>query len=524
MHDIFAQILAYVRGTWRYRWLALMVAWAVCIGGWLYVSQMPDQYRASARVHVDADSMLRPLLRGIAVDTNITQRVNLMTRTLLTRPNLEKVARMTDMHLEARTEPQMEAIVNRLRNGVRIQGTERENLYTLSYSDVNPQRAYSVVQALQTIFVESALGDTRVDSDMAQRFIEQQIQDYEQRLQEAEQRLANFRRDNVGMLPSDRGDYYQRLQQAQLQLEDARLRLREAENRRDEVRRQLAGEEPTFGIVGGGVSQQPQLSALDGRIQQLQERLDGLLLQYTEQHPDVIASKRLMEDLERQRAAERALLAESRVAGDPNTRLETNPVYQQMRMTLSNAEVEVSSLRVRVQRYQEQVNELQRLVDTIPNIEAELKRLDRDYAVNRENYEQLLRRRESANISQSVEDRGDQVQFRVIEPARVPTSPSAPNRPLMFAAVLFLGLGAGAGLAFVVAQLRPVFDDRKVLNAITGFPVLGTVSLLRDARTRIRQRMEQVSFASVTAGLLAAFGLMVVMDGMPLQTVQRLLG
>jgi polysaccharide chain length determinant protein (PEP-CTERM system associated) len=521
MHELFGQILAYVRGTWRYRWLALTVAWTVCIAGWLYVSQMPDQYRASARLHVDTESMLRPLLRGLAVDTNITQRVNLMTRTLVTRPNLERVARMTDMHLEARTDAELDSMISRLRSGISLQGTERENLYTLSYQDENPQRAHAVVQALQTIFVESALGDTRVDSDMAQRFIEQQIQEYEQRLEAAEHRLAEFRRENVGLLPGDRGDYYQRLQLAQNELEEARLRLREAENRRDEVRRQLAGEEPTFGIMGGG---QPHLaaSALDGRISQAQQRLDDLLLQYTEQHPDVAALRRLIEDLQEQRAAERAMLADS--GAGPGTRLETNPVYQQMRMTLSNAEVEVSALRVRVQRHQEQVQELQRLVDTIPAIEAELKRLDRDYAVNRENYEQLLRRRESATISQSVEDQGEQVQFRVVEPARVPTSPAAPNRPVLFAGVLFLGLGAGAGLAFVVAQLRPVFDDRKLLNALTGFPVLGTVSLIRDARARMRQRLEMVSFASVTIGLLAACGLIIVMGGIHLQAVQRLLG
>jgi polysaccharide chain length determinant protein (PEP-CTERM system associated) len=522
MHELFAQILAYVRGTWRYRWLALTVAWIVCIAGWLYVSQMPDQYRASARVHVDTDSMLRPLLRGLAVDTNITQRVNLMTRTLLTRPNLEKVARMTDMHLEARTDAEMEAVVERLRRGISLQGTDRENLYTLAYRDENPQRAHAVVQALQTIFVESALGDTRVDTDMAQRFIEQQIQEYEQRLEAAEHRLAQFRRENVGMLPGERGDYYQRLQRAQAELEEARLRLREAENRRDEVRRQLAGEEPTFGIMGGG---QPHsaTSTLDGRIEQTQQRVDELLLQYTEQHPDVVALRRLLQDLHEQRAAERALLVDSGAEPD-GTRLETNPVYQQMRMTLSNSEVEVSALRVRVQRHQEQVQELQQLVDTIPAIEAELKRLDRDYAVNRENYEQLLRRRESATISQSVEDRGEQVQFRVVEPARVPTSPAAPNRPMLFAGVLFLGLGAGAGLAFVVAQLRPVFDNRKLLNSITGFPVLGTVSLVRNARARMRQRLELVSFASVTASLLAACGLIIVMGGIHIQAVQRLLG
>lgn len=510
MHDLLGQLYAYVRETWRYRWLALGAAWVVCIAGWLFVYQIPDEYRASARVHVDTQSMLRPLLRGIAVDTNLAQRVNLMTRTLLTRPNMEKVARMTDMHLEAQTDAQMAALVDRLRSRIAIQGNQRENLYTLSYNDRDPQKAHEVVQAILTIFTESALGDTRLDGDMAQSFIEKQIQEYEQRLSEAEQRLADFRRKNVGMLPSDRGDYYQRLQEAQNQLEDAQLRLREAQSRRDEIQRQLAGEEPTFGITDyqGSVSGN---SHLDTRIQNLQERLDEMLLTYTEQHPDVKSLQRTIEDLEQQKQEQLELSGGLPSSGNGN--LETNPVYQQMRITLSNAEVEISSLKARVARYQQEVEELRHMVDTIPNIEAELKRLNRDYNVNRKNYEELLQRRESAAMSQSFEEGGQQMQFRVIEPSRVPTSPAEPNRPLLFTGVLLAGLGAGLGLAFLVSQLRPVFHNRRTLNSVTGFPVLGTVTLIMDERTRSRHRTEMLFLGSITGLLLIAYAAVVVTGG-----------
>jgi len=510
MHDLLGQLYAYVRETWRYRWLALAVAWVTCVAGWLFVFQMPDEYRASARVHVDTQSMLRPLLRGLAVDTNLTQRVNLMTRTLLTRPNMEKVARMTDMHLEAKTDTQMGALVERLRKKISIEGNQRENLYTLSYNDRDPQRAHAVVQAILTIFTESALGDTRLDGDIAQSFIEKQIKEYEQRLAEAEQRLADFRRKNVGMLPSDRGDYYQRLQEAQNKLEEAQLRLNEAKSRRDEVRRQLAGEEPSFGITDyqGSVSGD---SHLDTRIQNMQERLDEMLLTYTEQHPDVIALQRTIADLEQQKQEQARQRGDTLSSG--NGQLETNPVYQQMRISLSNAEVEISSLQARVKRYEQEVNELRRLVDTIPKIEAELKRLNRDYNVNRANYEKLLERRETAAMSQDFEEGGQQMQFRVIEPSRVPNSPAEPNRPLLLTGVLFAGLGVGLVLAFLASQLRPVFHDRRTLNSVTEFPVLGRVSLMMDKRSRSRRRLELLSLTSVSGLLLITFAVVVVMGG-----------
>ncbi|EHQ52294.1 polysaccharide chain length determinant protein [Ectothiorhodospira sp. PHS-1] len=512
--------MGYLRDIWRYRWVVLVVAWAVSMAGWLYVSQLPDQYRASAQVHVDTESMLRPLLRGLAVDTNVSQRVAFMTRTMLTGPNLEEVARATDLHLQAHTDADMQRIVGQLRSGISISAGRQDNVYTIAYTHGNPRHAYDVVQALLNRFVEGALGDTRTDTDVARRFLDQQIRELEQRLVSAERRLADFRRDNVGLLPGDRGNYYSRLQQAQSLLEETQLRLREAENRREEIRRQLIGEEPTFGIMGGTRTTQAT-AAIDARIQNLQARLDELLLTFTERHPDIQSIRRTIEDLQVQREEEVRL---ARQSGPSMEQLDTNPVYQQMRMTLSNADVEIASLRVRLQQHQSQVAELQRLVDIIPDIEAEMSRLDRDYNVNREQYEQLLRRRESAALSRSVEERGEQVQFRVIEPARVPSSPSAPNRPAMFSMALLAGLGIGGGLAFLIGQLRPVFDNRRSLNKVTGFPVLGTVSLLTSSKRRLRERIELISFAGVGGLLLVAYFAVVAAGGIHLSIVERLLG
>jgi len=508
MHEILTQVLGYLRGIWRFRWLVLAVAWVVSLGGWAYVAEIPNEYRASARVYVDTRSVLEPLLRGLAIGSDINQRLNLMTRLLLTRPNLEKVARATDMHLQAGTEAQMEAVIGRLRSGTQIGSARGENLYSISYSSRNPEDAYKVVQAMLDLFVEGSLSDTRTDSEMARRFIDQQIATYEQRLEAAEQRLADFRRDNVGMLPSDRGDYYERLQRAQTELASTELKLREAERRRDEIRRQITGEEPTFGIMGpmsqtGRRSVDPELEA---RIQRLRDRLDQLSLTYTEKHPDIRSIKRTLETLQQEYEEALTQLPQESNLSQVGGALDTNPVFQQLRMAQSNAEIEVSALQVRVADQRRRIEELQDLVDTIPDIESELKRLNRDYSVNQENYKALLQRREQAAMSQDVEDEGERVQFRIIEPARVPTSPSAPNRFALFTGVLVLGIGAGGGLAFLMSQLRPVFDDRRTLNRITGFPVLGNVVLHASEQQRQRERLWLLTFIGLSLLLLAAYG------------------
>ncbi|MEA3641366.1 MAG: XrtA system polysaccharide chain length determinant [Lamprobacter sp.] len=525
MREILNQVLGYLRGIWRFRWLVLAIAWVVSLGGWAYVAEIPNEYRASARVYVDTRSVLEPLLRGLAVGSDINQRLNLMTRLLLTRPNLEKVARATDMHLQAGTDAQMEGIIGRLRSGTQIGSARGENLYTLSYNSRNPQEAYAVVQAMLDLFVEGSLSDTRTDSEMARRFIDEQIEAYEQRLEQAEQRLADFRRDNVGMLPSDRGDYYQRLQSAQTELASTELQLREAERRRDEIQRQISGEEPTFGIMGpmspssGRRSVNPELEA---RIQGLRERLDELSLTYTDKHPDIRSIKRTLGVLEQEYEEALAQLPPELDSPRGGGGLDANPVFQQLRMAQSNAEIEVSALEVRVADQRRRIEELQNLVNTIPDIESELKRLNRDYSVNQENYKALLQRREQAAMSQNIEDQGERVQFRIIEPARVPTSPSAPNRMALFTGVLVLGLGAGGGLAFVMSQLRPVFDDRRTLNRTTGFPVLGNVVLHASEQQRHRERLWLLTFIGLTVLLLLAYGATIATAGRYLKPLGQL--
>jgi polysaccharide chain length determinant protein (PEP-CTERM system associated) len=512
MDEILAQVLGYLRGIWHYRWVALVAAWVVSLAGWAYVSQMPDQYQASAQVHVDTESVLRPLMSGLAVEPNVQQRVDMLTRTLLTRPTLEKVARETDMHLRATTEAQMNAVIEGLRSNLNIQALGRQNnLYRIAYSSEDPRQSYAVVQSLLNQFVEGFLGDARVDSDAAQRFLDQQIREYEQRLEAAEQRLADFRRQNAGLLPGDRGDYYQRLQRAQEELRQTELELREAANRRNEIQRQLAS-----GTVntGSSVSLTP---TLDTRIESVQKRLDDLSLAYTDRHPDITALRRTLEDLEQQRTEALEMFRQG-LRTDASA-LEQNPVYQQMRMGLSQAQVEASALEVRAAEHRSRIAELQGLVDTVPQIEAELKRLDRDYAVNQQQYAELLQRRERAALSQSLEDRGDRVQFRVIEPARVPLQASGPDRLRLSAAVLVLGFLAGGGVAFVLAQVRPMFDDRRVLSAVTGFPVLGTVSLARNAPRRFRERLEIIAFMTFSAALLVVFGMAVATGGIDLAMI-----
>jgi polysaccharide chain length determinant protein (PEP-CTERM system associated) len=519
MHELLEQALRYARGIWRFRWPALAVMWLVCLVGWTMVMRMPDQYQASARIHIDTQSVLQPLLRGIAISTDSRRSIDLMTRTLLSRPNLEKLARMTDLDITATTPGAKEALLDSLGRGVRIVKTDRgEDLYSISYRSDNRELARKVVQSIITIWTESALGEGRLDTQMAQRFIDEQIREYEQRLTLAEQRLADFKRQNVGLMPGSGQDYYARLQTALGELEQAKLALQEIQNRYRAQQRQIADLQQSedvsmslFPEFGGGFA-----SSVDMRIQNIQAQMDEMLLRYTEKHPDVIEMRRLIESLEEQRREEQRLQAEMAPSST------SNPMLQQMRMMLAETESQTASMNVRVDEYQRRVDQLKGLVDTVPQVEAELQRLNRDYEVTKNNFNQLLQRRESASISERADVRGDGTKFRVIDPPRVPLSPSGPDRLLFMSIVMLASLGIGAGVAFLLSLVRPTFDDTKLMKDVTGLPVLGVISMVRTDEYLAKRRMAIVAFTSAWLLLLVAYGGVAVVEIMGLDLVAQI--
>jgi len=512
MRELYEQLLTYIRGVWRYRWFMMLVAWLVSIVGWGVVYQLPDKYTAEARVNVDTQSMLQPLLRGLTIGTDATQRVQLVTRTLLSRPNLEKLTRMTDLDLVAMTPADKEALLDELGSDIRISSTREQDLYTIAYSNSDRQLAKRVVQSLLTIFVESTLGENREETDSAQEFVEQQINDYEAKLQAAELRLAEFKRTHVGMMPGSTEDYYGQLQTAKASLGQAQLSLREAVNQRNEYKKQMENDEDSY--LMSGELQPGTGSALDMRIQGLYENLDELMIKYTDKHPDVVGTKYLIEELEQKREEERSMMDEMDMGPADN------PLYQQMKMQLSQADATVASMRSRVIEYQKRVDELQEMVDTIPKIEAELKQLNRDYAVNQQNYQTLLARREAANISEQAELSGDQLKFRVVDPPRVPLNPSEPNRALLMTGVLVLSIVAGVLLALLLFMLRPTFDNPRTVMEVLGRPVLGGVSMIHNMEWSRKHRRALVAFSMAGIGLLVVYSGVMAVNGFDLDIAE----
>jgi polysaccharide chain length determinant protein (PEP-CTERM system associated) len=500
MDEFLGQITTTVRGMWIYRRLAMLITWLVAAVGVGVVLMMPDHYQASARVFVDTQSILRPLMTGIAVQPNIEQQVAMLSRTLLSRPTVERLVRTVDLDLGAHSKAAKDAVVDAVTKSISIQTTGRDNLYTLSYRDQNPEKAQRVVQALLTIFVESSLGASRQDSDSARRFLDEQIKSYEAKLTDAEGRLKAFKLRNIELQSQSGLDSAGRAAEIGNVLSQARLELREAESARAAASRQLEmlraqTEQSLIGSAAG-----IQTPELDARLYEQKRNLDTLLHRYTDEHPDVVNTRRLIAELEAQKRREIDELRRKAKAAPGGPAVEANPAVVELSRIYSAAEVQVASLRARVVEYESRSKRIQEQLKVAPQLEAELAQLNRDYQINQKNYADLVSRRESAMMSGQLENTSSVAEFRVIDPPRVSPKPVAPNRVLLMPMTLLAALGAGLGMAFLMSQIRPVFFDGAALRQLTQLPLLGVVELMpSDA---FRQR-ESRSFKRFIAALLA---------------------
>ena len=509
MDELISQVSIIARGIWKHRWPGLLVAWVVGAIGAAVVLWVPDKYEASARIYVDTQSILKPLMSGLAVQPNVEQQVVMLSRTLISRPNVEKLIRMADLDLGEKSKDAQEALVERVTKSLEIKNTGRDNLYTLGFRDPNPEKAKRVVQSVVSIFVESSLGDTRKDSDSAKKFIDEQIKTYVAKLEEAESRLKQFKMRNMEVSTADGKDMSSRLGEVGDQLNQARLELREAENARDAAKKQLEVEKTqSASITSRSLLQESATSIatpeIDSRIDAQKRSLDGLLQRFTDQHPDIISARKLIKELEDQKRKEVLELRKVAMAM-PASSAATSLAYQELNRLLVTSEIQVASLRARVGEYESRFGRARVMMKSAPQIETEFSQLNRDYAIHKKNYEDLVARRESAVLSGDLEGTSGVADFRLIDPPRVSPQPVAPNRLLLLALALLISIGAGMATAFVASQLRAVFFDAHTLRDFVGLPLLGVVTLVPNESARTREKSDLRRFVFASSGLIGVF-------------------
>ena len=506
MAELMAELLSTLRAMWARRWVGLGVAWLVGVVGLAGLLRMSDRFEATARLYVDTKSVLKPLMRDLAVEPDIDQTVNMLARTIVTRPNVELLMEKGQLALGPMSVLDRERIIDMLLLGIKVAGSGRDNVFTFSYRDTDSARARLVVEKLVALFVESDQSSKARDAESARTFIDQQIKTYEVRLAEAEGRLKDFKVRNLGVADSSGKDYFTRMSALNEELGRINVESRAAEQSRDALRRELSGETVSLLPDSSTTADLPVSPELDARLDAQRRQLDELLRRYTDLHPDVVATRRLIARLEEQKQQEIEARRKAALTRPARPASAANAVSQQIKLALAESEAAAAALRVRAADLQSRVNQLRASATRVPQVEAELAQLNRDYEIVRRNYEAMVGRREKASLSEDVDATRLSNNFRVIDPPRSSPKPVFPSRLGLAPLVLLLALVAGAAASFVVAQLLPTFNSAASLRSATQRPVLGSVSVLMTHELARRGSQHAIAFGLIVLGLIVVYG------------------
>lgn len=517
MRSIQSQAMPLVQAMWRHRWLAVGTAWLVCTAGWIGAAFVPTKYESSARVYLNADPLLTPLLRGLAADTDPSRHLDFMQRTLLSRPNLEQLIHLTDLDTGIRTPGEKEALFKRLATDIEVRPITL-NLLTLSYRDSDPVLAKNVVQSLLTIFAEKMAGSSRAEMDSAQRFLEGEIASYRDQLRAAEKRRADLAEKYPDIVQNKTpdapagDDNENRLDQVRAVAVRARAELADAVTKRDSLQKELASVPATLTVdrgpqvvVNGG-----RLSPVEERLQELRRNLDGLLLKFTENHPDVKAARNAIAQLQAEAGRGSSGTGGQGGAGANKGQI-ANGVYEQIKVKLVDAEAVVAALQRRVSEAENDQQKVEKIAQSAPGVLVQAQDLNRDYGVLKKNYEELVSRREATQIANAADTKTEKIQFRIVDPPQVPIVPAAPNRPLLVSIVLAFGIGAGLAAPLLVMQLDRSFATLNQLRNL-GLPIVGSVSRLSLGAAQRRAALQMVGVTASALVLVAVYGTLLMLS------------
>ncbi|MET0372187.1 MAG: XrtA system polysaccharide chain length determinant [Sphingobium sp.] len=489
MSGLYEELLIILHGLWSRRWVALGVAWGVCMAGWLGIALIPNSYESKARVYVSTQSVLEDKI-GIT-QVQAQQDLDRVRQTLASADNLEKVIRNTDLAQTVSGPREIAGKITKLRENITVVAQADPSMIDItakssdsSLSDgANARISQQIVQKLIDIFQEENLSGDRAETRQSLAFLDQQIAERGRQLEAADQRRVAFAQRYVGLLPGP-GSISQRMDAARLEINNIDSQLVQAQSALAAMNGQLAGTPASLpGVsLGGGPS----------ALGQAQNELAGMRARgWTSSHPDVIAMQRQVEALRKVGGG-----------GGGGAGSTPNPAYLSIKSMQADRAATVQALSTRKAQLQADLNAMMTKQAEEPGLASEQEKLERDYEVLKTQNDKLLSDREEIRLRGDVKSETGSVQFRVVNPPSLPSAPSSPNRPLLIVGLLVVGIGAGVGVAFALAQLKGTFSTAARLERAVGLPVMGSITqTLNDAQAMLERRRNRW-FAGAGGGLV----------------------
>lgn len=507
MEHVYDEVRAALHSIWHRRWLALAVAWGVCIVGWLAVALVPNSYESHGRIFVQ---LYDPVAAQMGMGNDDRQHdIDRVRDTLTSAMHLAKVIEETRLGRGITTPKQMDGAIQALGRNIRVT-SDQDNLFeitatsgAMALSDrENAALARDIVTRMIAIFhSENANSDTGEVTD-TMRFLDRQLAQRQQDLAAAEQRRLAFETQHPELAQGG-VSLIQQLEQERAEERSLDGDIAAAQSALAVVNGQMAGTAASLGVEGGA---RGALAQAEAELAKLRAR------GYTDEHPDVVALHGQIAALRGQAAAE-AKNGEAKIGvagGAPN------PAYTALVSERADRQANLQALQARRANIESDIARATAQQNADPDLVIQAQNISRDYDVLKQQYDKLLQDREDLRLKGQVENAHDSVKFQVIDPPTLPRSPVAPNRMLLLALVLVAGIGAGIAAAFLVGEIRGTFATTARLVRVTGLPVLGAISLVSPPALAAMRRARHKRFFAASGALGGVFVLL-----MALEFVQR---
>jgi polysaccharide chain length determinant protein (PEP-CTERM system associated) len=492
MTSLYDELRIAVHSVWHRRWLALAIAWGVCLIGWLIVALIPSTYESSARIMVRPQTVLDEKV-GITAGER-RKAIEQLQQSLSSSANLERVVKGTDLGRTVVSEGELAGAIAKLRQDIAVKADmANENVFSITAQHNSPGMARDIVQKLIDIAEEENISGDRAETAKTMKFLDAQLEARQKQLQEAEAKRVAFETQNMGMLPGNgTGSISAQMAAARAEMSQLDSQLIQARSALAALNGQLAGTPRTLSMAGGGGSS--PVAAANAELAGMKAR------GYTDSHPDVIAIRNQISILR------------SQGGGGGGAGGMPNPAYSSLQSMLAERQASVTALSARKAALQAQISDFTAKQISEPGLSAEYSRISRDYEVLKAQYDKLLTDREAIRLRGQVETETGTVQFQVVDEPGVPSAPAKPNRPLLLAMVLFAGIGAGAGIAFALGHLQTSFPTAAKLEKASGLPVVGSISQMLTSAQRIERKRKLRQFAVGSAALVGVFAVLLVVE------------
>jgi len=492
-----------VVGKW---WLVAGCVLVATTIGLFYYTSLPKMYQSTALLSYE-QQQINPTARMDPEQGRSRLREALATlqELVTSRTNLEKVITQFSLYEGARQRLPIEDVIVAMRKNIDIKPAAQGEIFSVTFQGLDPEKVGKVTNALASLFIEENLKYREERATETSKYTESELAMSKKVLDAKEEVMRDYRMKNFNEMPEQRQNNFSQLQALVEQNQGIQDSIQELERTKVLAQEQIGMHQRMASMRmsseapagGAAVSRQPETDA--ERLVRLRGYLNGLLLKYTENHPEVLRTKQLIDQLEKKGGTGQA--TPGRAAGSVPSResLAASMEIQRLQIQLKEIDVNIKQLREEQTAIPAQIAKYQRWIEAAPVREAEWNALTRDYTELRRHYDQLVAQNLQAQSAENLERNQKGSKFKIVDSARLPVKPFSPNFLKILLIALAAGLALGVGPIFVLDFIDTSFKDVGELEEYIGVSVICAIPFIeKEAEIRKENFKSRVSVAVVS--------------------------